>query len=202
MEQIKNAIKSSLNKNRKPINLKIYPFTKMINPEYIYVGDNVIIDDFCLLYAKEDAPIKIGSWVHIVNFASLTGGPINIGNFVAIGGGSRILGGTDHYEGGALMNGPIPENYRNIKRLGCIIEDFCFIGVNCIIFPGVKIGEGAVIGAGSIVRENIEPWGIYVMKNGKMKQIKKRDEYKTKKNANSFLKKIGKKDFMGNFINE
>jgi len=195
MNELRNLIKSSIDINRKPINIKIYPFTKIINPEYVFVGDNVIIDDFCLLYAKPEAPIRIGSWVHIVNFASLTGGPITIGNFIAIGGGSRILGGTDYYEGGALMNGPIPEKYRNIIRSGCIIEDFCFIGVNCVIFPGVRIKEGAVIGAGSIVRENIRAWGIYVMKNGKMIRIKDRDEYKTKKKAEALLKEHGNKKF-------
>ena len=64
-----NKIKSSINNKESPINLKIFEFTKIINPEYVFVGDNVIIDDFCLLYAKEDAPIKIGSWVHITNFS-------------------------------------------------------------------------------------------------------------------------------------
>ena len=36
-----------------------------------------------------------------------------------------------------------------------IIEDYVFIGVNCVILPGVKIGKNSIIGAGSIVTKNI-----------------------------------------------
>lgn len=36
-----------------------------------------------------------------------------------------------------------------------------YIGAKCVIMP-VKIGEGAVIGAGSFVNKDLEPWGIYV----------------------------------------
>lgn len=168
MNEIINKIKSSINIKEKPKNLRIFEFTKIINPEYLFVGDYVIIDDFCLLYAKPDAPIKMGSWVHIASFSSLTGGPILIGDFCAIASGSRIIAGSDHYANGSLMNPPIPEKYGKINREGCILEDFSFISVNCCVFPGVTIGEGAVVGAGSIVRSDLEPWGIYIMINGKM----------------------------------
>lgn len=183
MFRTKRKIKSSVDIHRRPKNLKIFKFTKLINPDYIYIGDNVIIDDFCFIYAKQDAPIKIGSWVHIANFSTLTGGPITLGNFVGISGGCRILGGTEDYKNGALMNPPIPEKYRNINRNGCIIEDFCFLGANSCVFPGITIKEGAIVGTGSIIRDNLEPWGIYVMKNGKMIKIKDRDKQKTYETA-------------------
>ena len=47
------------------------------------------------------------------------------------------------------------------------------------IFPGVTIGEGAVVGSGSIVRSDLEAWGIYIMRDGKMVKIKDRDKEKT-----------------------
>jgi len=182
-----NKIKSLIRANGNPENLHIFEFTKIINPEYLFVGDNVVIDDFCLIYAKSDALIKIGSWCHIVSFSSLTGGPVSIGDFVAVSTGSRIIAGSDHYGNGALMNSPIPERFRNINRDGCVLEDFSFIGANSCIFPGVIIGEGAVVGAGSIVRKNLEPWGIYIMRNNKMVRIKKRDREKTYKTAKRLL---------------
>ncbi len=187
MNEIINKIKSSINNEESPKNLKIFEFTKIINPEYVSIGDNVIIDDFCLLYAKEDATIKIGSWVHLVNFSSYTGGAISIGNFIAVSGGSRIMGGTDHYGNGSLMNSPIPEKYRNTNRIGCILKDFCFIGSNSVIFPGVTIGEGAVVGSGSIVRYDLGAWGIYIMRDGKMVKIKDRDKEKTYETAKKIV---------------
>lgn len=190
MNPLKEKIKSSIDNGRKPENLRIFEFTKLINPEYIFVGDNVVIDDFCLIYAKPEAPIRIGSWVHLVNFSSYTGGPITIGNFIAVSGGARIFAGTDHYGDGALMNSPIPEEYRNTNRKGCILKDFCFIGANSCVFPGVTIGEGAVVGAGSIVKTDLDSWGIYIMKNGKMVKIKDRNKAKTYENARKLMKEF------------
>lgn len=42
-----------------------------------------------------------------------------------------------------------------------IIKRGCWIGGNTIILPGVKIGEGCVIGAGSLVRKDCEPNSLY-----------------------------------------
>ncbi len=40
------------------------------------------------------------------------------------------------------------------------IEDYCFIGPRAIILPGVKIGKGAVVGAGAVVTKEIPPFAI------------------------------------------
>jgi len=43
-----------------------------------------------------------------------------------------------------------------------IIKDYVWIGAGSIILPGVTVGEGAVIGAGSIVSRDIPPYSIAV----------------------------------------
>lgn len=43
-----------------------------------------------------------------------------------------------------------------------VIEDNVFVGPHCVILPGVRVGEGAVIKAGSVVTRNVPPrvfWG-------------------------------------------
>jgi maltose O-acetyltransferase len=40
------------------------------------------------------------------------------------------------------------------------IDDYAWIAYRAIVLPGVKIGKGAVVGAGSIVTKNVEPWSI------------------------------------------
>lgn len=52
------------------------------------------------------------------------------------------------------------KNWNSVKSKEIIIEDYVWIGMNCIILCGVTLGEGAVIGAGSVVRENVEPWTV------------------------------------------
>lgn len=41
-----------------------------------------------------------------------------------------------------------------------IIEDYVWIGTRAMILPGVKIGKGAVIAAGSVVTKNIVPYEV------------------------------------------
>jgi maltose O-acetyltransferase len=41
-----------------------------------------------------------------------------------------------------------------------ILEEDCWIGAGAILLPGVTIGKGAVVGAGSIVTKNIPPFTV------------------------------------------
>ena len=51
--------------------------------------------------------------------------------------------------------GPRQSNYNNGK---VVIEKNVFIGPHCVILPNVRIGEGAVIKAGSVVTKDIPPY--------------------------------------------
>jgi acetyltransferase-like isoleucine patch superfamily enzyme len=58
-----------------------------------------------------------------------------------------------------------------------IIRDNVWIGRNCIIFPGVKIGEGSVISAGSVVRSHVPPYAVVAGNPAKvMFRLKKPDQ--------------------------
>lgn len=50
---------------------------------------------------------------------------------------------------------------RITKKGNIEIADEAWIGANVTILPGVKIGKCAVVGAGSVVIENLEPYGVY-----------------------------------------
>jgi acetyltransferase-like isoleucine patch superfamily enzyme len=41
-----------------------------------------------------------------------------------------------------------------------VIEDDVWIGANCIILRGVKIGKGSVIAAGSVVKGDISAYSV------------------------------------------
>jgi serine acetyltransferase len=44
-----------------------------------------------------------------------------------------------------------------------VIENDVFVGPHCVILPNVRIGEGAVIKAGTVVTQNVPPhtfWGV------------------------------------------
>ena len=45
--------------------------------------------------------------------------------------------------------------------LSIVIENGASIGAACTVLPGVTIGEGALIGAGSVVTKDVPPWEIW-----------------------------------------
>ena len=52
------------------------------------------------------------------------------------------------------------KNWETVKSKPITIEDKVWIGFDCTILNGVTIGEGAIVGAKSVVRENVEPYTI------------------------------------------
>lgn len=142
-------------------NVTTFQTTKIIGEELIEFGRNIIIDDFVLIYAAMEH--FIGDYVHIASFSSVTGGgKFWIEDFGTISSGCRILTGSDDFVGNGLSNSTIPEQFRPVNRSFVRICKHAIIGANSVILPGVTVGEGCAVGAGSVVVSDLEPWGIYV----------------------------------------
>lgn len=54
----------------------------------------------------------------------------------------------------------INDEYFSPKTEPVLIEDYVFIGPRAIILPGVKIGKGAIVGAGAVVTKDVEEYSI------------------------------------------
>ena len=52
------------------------------------------------------------------------------------------------------------KTWENIKEAPIHICSNTWIGTNCIILKGVTIGEGAIVGAGSVVAKDVPPWSV------------------------------------------
>ena len=119
-------------------------------------GEDVMIQTpFKVLYGKN---LYVGEHVFInYNSSLLDGGEIHIGNRVLIGPDVKI------YAGGHSL---IPSERLKVEdgKMKLIsmpkpvkIEDDVWIGGNATIVPGVTIGEGAVVAAGSVVTKDVPP---------------------------------------------
>jgi acetyltransferase-like isoleucine patch superfamily enzyme len=129
----------------------------------IILGDNVTVDGKCsIAFAARfsDHPtLQIGDYTGIGHGCSFT-----IGKLISIGQRCNLSGDIDIMDSNAhrtdlasrmAYQPPAPEEIRPV-----IIRDGVWIGKHCIIFPGVKIGEGSVISAGSVVRGHVPPYAV------------------------------------------
>lgn len=89
-----------------------------------------------------------------------------IGNYVSISWGVKFVLGGNHnmctlssYPFKVMILGGTDEAWSKGKIK---IEDDVWIGMDCIILSGVKVGRGAVIGAGSVVASDIPPYAVVV----------------------------------------
>lgn len=138
---------------------RVFHGCRLVPGDRISLGDHVQIDEAVRIYAGEG--VQIGSYVHFAFESSISGGgTCAVGDFASIGVGVRIITGTDLAAGG-LTNPTVPPELRAVRRDRVVIGHHALVFTNSIILPGVEIGEGAVVSAGSIVHHNLKPWAIY-----------------------------------------
>lgn len=130
----------------------------VFHPENIELGANVYVGHHAILKGYYENLMRIGdeTWIGQQSFLHSAGG-IDIGARVGIGPGVRIIT-SSHTEAGR----EIPILSAPIHLAPVIIEDDCDLGVGAIVLPGVRIGQGAQIGAGAVVTEDVPPYSVAV----------------------------------------
>lgn len=128
--------------------------------EQITIGNNVRIDDFCILSGK----ISFGNNIHISAYTALYGGDVGIDlkDFVGISARSIVYAKSDDYLGSSLTNPTVPEKYRKCVQGKVSVGKHALVGAGSIIMPKVEIGEGSAVGSMSFVNKSLDSWGIYV----------------------------------------
>ena len=100
--------------------------------------------------------IEIGENCSIGPYSIIYGhGGVTIGNNVLIAGATMIIPNNHNFK-----DTSVPIAFQGNESLGIVIEDDVWIGHACSILDGIKIGQGSVIAAGSVVNENVEPYSI------------------------------------------
>jgi acetyltransferase-like isoleucine patch superfamily enzyme len=141
-------------------NVTVFPLAKIIDPGAITVGSDIIIDDFVFIGRHEE--MVIGNHVHIASHVSITGGGrCFLADFCGLSSGTRILTGSDDFAGNALTGPTVPAEFRCVSRGFVEIGPHAVIGANAVVLPNIRVGEGATVGAGSVVTRDLEPWTIY-----------------------------------------
>jgi acetyltransferase-like isoleucine patch superfamily enzyme len=80
---------------------------------------------------------------------------LEIGNHCMIGGGTAICG-VNH--GAERVD--IAMRYQPFAARKIVIEDDVWLGMRVIVMPGITIGRGAIVGAGSVITRDIPPFAV------------------------------------------
>jgi acetyltransferase-like isoleucine patch superfamily enzyme len=125
----------------------------------VKIGDCVSIHRDCIIQTGQGGSLFIGSNTHIQPRCIFSAfmSPISIGSGVQIAPNCAFYPYDHHFAPGELiMEQPLQ------TKGGINIGDDVWLGVGVIVLDGVRIGKGAVIGAGSVVTRDIPDEAIAV----------------------------------------
>lgn len=132
-------------------NVRVEAGVEIAAPERLYLGDNVGISQKCSINAVGGCHIGQGSQI----------------------GAETIILTTEHqYNGGESL--PY-DSVRLIKPV--YIEDYVWIGNRTSIVGGVRIGEGAIIGIGSVIVQDVPPLAIVMGNPAQILTYRSKPEY-------------------------
>ena len=128
-------------------------------PHQVSVGNNCILEHS--IHFKFDGVWQPGPSIILHNDVFVGNGcefnicgNIKIGNHALIASGCKFI---DHDHGTELTKSM---NVQQSKIDPIVIEEDVWMGVNCVILKGVRIGRGAIIAAGSVVTRDVGAYEI------------------------------------------
>jgi acetyltransferase-like isoleucine patch superfamily enzyme len=143
-------------------NVRISTDARIYGPENISIGNDVRIDDFCIL-AAVNGSITIGNYVFIARNSHLSGTlGIIMHDFSSMAANTVIYSASDDYSGDYLTAQAIPQKYTGHMGGLVIIGKHVIIGSSSTIIGPCTIGEGCSIGAMTLIIKDLQPWGIYI----------------------------------------
>ena len=136
-----------------------HPFKQLV------IGQGSIIE--CSIVAERpDALVTIGTNTYIGNSTLIAATAILIGDDVLISWGCTIVDHHSHSTKWDERRSDVTDwysgkkNWKNVRSAQVRIENKAWIGFNSIILAGITIGEGAVVGCGSIVTRDVPAYTV------------------------------------------
>ncbi|MDP3514994.1 MAG: acyltransferase [Sulfuritalea sp.] len=117
-------------------------------------GDKVTLNRYAYVQGGKGG-VRLGDRVEINNFSIVNGtGGVDIGDDTLVGPGVRIISYQHRFASGATIRSQ-PIDAKPI-RIGRDV----WLGANAVILAGVTIGDGAVVAAGAVVREDVPAYAV------------------------------------------
>lgn len=122
---------------------RIFPFEKVVVGKYTY-------GTLCIhTYGNPKESVRIGNFCSIAaNVTFITGGEHSSSTLSTYPFKNKLLSEKDF-------------NFESKTKGPIVVSDDVWIGHGSIILSGVNIGQGAIIGAGSVVASDVPPYAIF-----------------------------------------
>ena len=139
------------------------------HPETFEIGDGVFIGEHAFIQGRFDGRCVIGDHTWIGPQSYFDARDLVIEEYVGWGPGAKVLGSRHT---GVPLDVPVIQTDLEIEPVRiCAWAD---IGVNAVVLPGVTIGRGAIVGAGSVVTTDVEAFSIVAGVPARL--VRRRDE--------------------------
>src|SRR5215510_2727036 len=137
--------------------------------ETFEIGHGVFLGSQAYIQGRFDGRFVIGDHTWIGPQSYFDARDLVIEEYVGWGPGAKVLGSMHT---GMPLDVPVIQTDLEIKpvRIGAWAD----IGVNAVVLPGVTIGRGAIVGAGSVVTTDVEPFSIVAGVPARL--LRRRDE--------------------------
>jgi acetyltransferase-like isoleucine patch superfamily enzyme len=133
----------------------VSPGVTFRHPETFSIGHGVFLGEQAIVQGRVDGKCEIGNHTWIGPQAFLDARHLTIGEYVGWGPGAKVLGSAHVAE---PIDVPIIQTDLEIRPV--VVEDWADIGVNAVILPGVRVGRGAIVGAGAVVAHDVPPLAV------------------------------------------
>lgn len=146
----------------------------ILHKEKLKMGKNTRIDSYCVINCA--GGVELGDYSCIHAGAKVVGdGGLIMGRGSVIEYNAVIVTSTSELS--SHMGTMVPKEFKDTRSQCVIIGDECFIGINSVIMPGVRIGDNCVIAANSYVDKDIPENSIFICGWLKDRDFKRRFNY-------------------------
>jgi acetyltransferase-like isoleucine patch superfamily enzyme len=173
-----------------------------------HVGDNVFIDRTVRIFFPHKIVIESNTRIDCQSVISCSG-DVHIGPYSHFSIGTKIMGGgnfrsaayvgvssnvtfmtsSENYAGDAMGTCMVPQEFRKNVSGSISLEEHVVCGPNSVILPNVTLGQGAAVGALSLISHSIPPFVIVSGNPARKVGIRKYDILEAQQRFEEFLKR-------------